>query len=238
MPRVQYLTDCLVGARYFTAMDAAQAFHLIPMHDMRSRNLTSFATPSGGLFRYKRMPFGLRNAMAVWSRLIDRALKGAQWRTASAYADDVLCYTKKDDFKAHIDEVERIITMLGDAGIKLKAIKLELGHMELPFLGFRVGRDGVRPDPAKTMAISSLQPPTKGNKVKAIRGHLGMFGHYRKFIKDYAKIAAPLHALTKDGAMQVRLGSRTRSIIPSIEKRNMQRSNLPPIPRLRQAVPN
>jgi hypothetical protein len=199
MPRVQDLTDCLAGAMFFTAMDAAQAFHLIPMHDLRAKNLTSFATPGGGLYRYKRMPFGLRNAMAVWSRLIDRALRGAQWVTTLAYADDVLAYTKTDDFISHIDEVEKIINMLGSAGIKLKAIKLELAHKELPFLGFRVGRKGVSPDPSKTKAISDLQPPTVGNRVKALRGHLGMFGHYRKFIEEYTKIAAPLNALTKQG---------------------------------------
>jgi hypothetical protein len=120
---------------YFTAMDVAQAFHLIPMHDLRAKNLTFFATPGGGLYRYRRMPFGLKNVMAVWSRLIDRALRGAQWKTALAYADEVLAYTKEDNFKAHIDEVEKIITMLGSAGIKLKASKLELAHPELPFLG-------------------------------------------------------------------------------------------------------
>jgi len=198
---VQDLTDCLAGAQYFTAMDAAQAFHLIPMHDLRARNLTSFATPGGGLYRYRRMPFGLRNAMAIWSRLIDKALSGVQWKTALAYADDVLAYTKEDDFKKQIDEVEKIIRKLGGSGIKLKASKLELGHIELSFLGFRVGRNGVSPDPAKTRAISELQPPSQklGNRVKQLRGHLGMFGHYRKFIKGYTKIAAPLYALTKDG---------------------------------------
>ena len=145
------------------------------------------------------MPFGLKNVMAVWSRLIDRALRGAQWKTALAYADDVLAYTKEDNFKARIDEVEKIITMLGSAGIKLKASKLELAHPELPFLGFLVGRKGVSPDPSKTKAISELQPPTTGNRVKALRGHLGMFGQYRKFIKGYSTIAAALHALNMEG---------------------------------------
>ena len=138
--------------------------------------------------------------MAVWSRLIDRALRGAQWKTALAYADDVLCFTKDPSFQVHIDAVEQIIIKLGLAGIKIKASKVELGKIELPFLGFLVGRQGVRPDPAKTKAISELQKPAKGsNRVKCLRGLLGIFGHYRKFIEGYTKIAFPLYALLKDG---------------------------------------
>jgi hypothetical protein len=65
MPRIQDLTDNLRGTKWFTGIDCAQAFHQIPMADERSKDLTTFRAPSGGLYRFRYMPFGLVNAMAV-----------------------------------------------------------------------------------------------------------------------------------------------------------------------------
>ena len=72
MPRVQDVTDVLGGSQWFTGVDCCQAFHQIPMADERSRDLTTFKGPIGGLYRYRYMPMGLLNAMAVWSRFIGR----------------------------------------------------------------------------------------------------------------------------------------------------------------------
>src|SRR6185437_9282737 len=75
MPRIQDITDTLGGTRWFTGVDCVQAFHQIPMADERSRDLTTFRGPAGGLFRYRYMPMGLVNAMAIWSRFIDKVME-------------------------------------------------------------------------------------------------------------------------------------------------------------------
>ena len=68
MPKIQDIMDCLKGSKWFTGIDCVQAFHQIPMADERSKDLTTFKGPTGELFRYRYMPMGLVNAMAVWSR--------------------------------------------------------------------------------------------------------------------------------------------------------------------------
>jgi hypothetical protein len=69
MPRIQDLTDNLRGTKWFPGID-------IPMADERSKDLTTFRAPSGGLYRFRYMPFGLVNAMPVWSRFIEQQWEG------------------------------------------------------------------------------------------------------------------------------------------------------------------
>jgi hypothetical protein len=89
MPRIQDVTDVLQGTHWLTSMDCVQAFHQIPMADERSRDLTTFRGPTGGLYRYRYMPMGLVNAMAIWSRFIDTAMAGMN-DFVLCYADDLL----------------------------------------------------------------------------------------------------------------------------------------------------
>jgi hypothetical protein len=65
LPTVQEIVDSLEGTHWFTTVDACQAYHQIPMHSERDRDLTSFIVPGGGLYRYKYMPFGLTNTRPV-----------------------------------------------------------------------------------------------------------------------------------------------------------------------------
>ena len=75
MPRIQDLTDHLMGTKWFSGFDCTQAFHQVPMADERSKDLTSFRGASGGLYRYRFMPNGFVNAKAIWSRFLDTVLE-------------------------------------------------------------------------------------------------------------------------------------------------------------------
>ncbi|CAB0030022.1 unnamed protein product, partial [Trichogramma brassicae] len=80
------------------------------------------------------------------------------------------------------------------ANLVLQTDKVHLLHKEAGFLGHIVSEKGVEPDPRKVEAISNWPRPTN---VKQIRQYLGTTGYYRRFIKDYARIASPLSNLTK-----------------------------------------
>ena len=73
---------------------------------------------------------------------------------------------------------------------------VEFSDHAIKYLGHVVDCSGIHVDKDKVKAISEMMPPTN---VKMVRSFLGACGYYRKFIKDYSKIAAPLTELTKKG---------------------------------------
>ena len=135
MPRIPDITDTLKGTRWFTSVGCVQAFHQIPMANERSKDLTTFRGPGGGLFRYRYMPMGLVNAMAIWSRFIDTAMEEHQHQCVLCYADDCLIYTKSESAEDHLRDLEKVLLKLRENGVKVKASKLKMGLQEIPFLG-------------------------------------------------------------------------------------------------------
>ncbi|CAM9466019.1 unnamed protein product, partial [Heterosigma akashiwo] len=111
-----------------------------------------------------------------------------------SYVDDLLVYSKAD-WQLHLHHVQDIFTRLIDANLRLKIEKCNFGCSEVSYLGYRVGRDGLKSDPDKVMAVTKLaRPETK----KDIRRFLGMAGYYRSMIRNFSTIAAPLHEMTKN----------------------------------------
>ena len=119
MPKIQDLHDCLQGAAWFSGLDCNAAFHQIPMADERSKDLTTFSIPGGGLWRYEVMPMGLINAPAVWSRFIDSALAQYRWDFVLTYADDILVYSR-GSAEDHIQHLHKVFDALDKVGIHSK----------------------------------------------------------------------------------------------------------------------
>ena len=197
LPVVQEILDVLANKKWFTSVDCCQAYHQIPIPSERDRNLTTFSVPGGGLYRYRFMPFGVKNGGAVWSRFIDHALEGLRWNICAVYADDILITTESPDVKDHIRDLSLVFDRLLKYGIKVKGPKMRLGVKELPFLGTIIGVNGCRPDPEKTKAITELPVPSN---VHHLRRFLGMASYYRKYIPNFADIAYPLYSLAKKNA--------------------------------------
>jgi len=212
LPTVQEIMDSLEGTHWFTSIDACQAYHQIPMATERDKDLTTFVVPGGGLYRYRYMPFGLTNAGAVWTRFIDNVLQGLRWNICLVYADDILIHTKSLNVKDHIRDLDIVFERLNKYNIKVKADKIRLALIELPFLGQLVGENGIRPDPEKTKAITELPAP---RNVHDLRRAMGMFTYYRKYIKNFANIASPLYELCGKNAHHKR--EKNREIILGLE---------------------
>ena len=194
MPKVQDLMDLLKGTKWFTGIDCVQAFHQIPMANDRAKDLTTFRGPGGGLFRYRFMPMGLVNAMAIWSRFIDKTMSDYQYDCVLCYADDLLIYTKSESVDDHIRDVRKVVERLRAHGIMIKASKLKLAVKMMPFLGVLITENGIQPNPEKTKAIRELTAP---RSLKQLRRILGIFAYYRKFIQKFSERAKPLYELTK-----------------------------------------
>ena len=186
LPKIDDALASLSGNKYFTCLDATSGYWNIPMRTEEDRDKTSFNCHRGS-FRFLRMPFGLQNAPSQFQAFMDHALRGLNFRIALIFLDDVLVYSK--DFASHIRDIGLVLDCLRKAGLQLKAKKCQIGADQVAYLGHVVSSMGVHPDPRKVHAITSFQPRTR----RDLSSFVGMSGYYRKFIRNYAKIARPLH---------------------------------------------
>jgi len=192
LPRVDELFDRLQGARFFSKIDLRSGYHQIRIapEDVPK---TAFRTRYGH-YEFLVLPFGLTNAPATFMHLMHQALRPLLDECALVFLDDILIYSKT--LEEHKQHVRRVLDALREQKLYAKESKCEFFKHEVEFLGHRVGQDGVRMMEDKVEAIREWPKP---RSVRDVRAFLGTAGYYRKFIRDFSAIAAPLSDLTKDG---------------------------------------
>jgi hypothetical protein len=149
LPNISELQDRLAGAQYFTALDLRGAYNLIRMKEGEEWK-TAFRTRYS-LYEYLVMPFGLTNAPATCQELINNVLRVHLDRTVVAYLDDILVYSKT--LEEHIRHVTEVLECLRKADLRLKLEKCEWHKEEVEFLGFVVGRNGVKISSKKIQVV-------------------------------------------------------------------------------------
>src|SRR5580692_3178868 len=229
LPLISEILDRLNGAQYLTKIDLQDAYHRIAIAK-EDQWKTAFRTRYGH-FEYCVMPFGLTNSPATFQAYINKALSGLVDVICVVYLDDILIYSENlEDHRRHVREVfERLRRFSLYANLK----KCSFFQTEVEFLGFIVGREGIRMDPKRVEAVTQWPQPTS---IHDIQIFLGFVNFYRRFIERYSHITRPLTKLLKtsskgeenrDGQNQparqvLPLGARevkgTNRTGPSIEK--------------------
>ena len=180
------------GASIFTCCDAQKAFHSLRVAD-KCKPFLAFHAGSR-LMTWNRMPFGHKNSVAAWQRVVDDALRGITF--AAAFADDIIVWSP-DDEQEHIRRVKTVLGRLRQKGVQLSPKKCKLGMRRIEFLGHIVSNEGIEPQWDKVEAIDALPPP---KNVSQVRSFLGMATYYCKFLHEYSHVKKPLTELTRDGA--------------------------------------
>jgi len=192
LPLIQETLNRIGKAKWFTKMDVIAAFHKIRIKEGDEWK-TAFRTRFG-LFEWLVTPFGLANAPSTFQRYINHTLQEFLDDFVSAYVDDVLVFTDGTR-KQHREHVRKVLQKLQDAGLQLDIDKCEFEVQSTKYLGFIIeAGKGLRMDPAKIQAIMDWKAPTSA---KGVLGFLGFANFYRRFIKDFSQIAAPLYGLVK-----------------------------------------
>ena len=190
LPRIEDALSLLEGSKYFTSLDMKSGFWQIKMRP-EDRSKTAFVT-ADGLFQFKVLPCGLVNSPRTFQRVMDVLLAGLKRYTCLVYIDDIVIFGR--NFTEHLLRLETILERVQKAGIKLNLKKCRCLETRLLILGHIVDDQGVRPNPAKIAAVDGYPEP---KTVTEIQRFLGICNYYRRFIKDYAKLARPLSDLTK-----------------------------------------
>lgn len=178
------------GAEYFTVLDLNQAYFQIPLAE-GSKAVTAFCT-DWNLYEFNRVPFGLATGAAVLSRLLDAVLGDLKFKCVYNYLDDLVIYS--GSFQEHLLHLDRVFSRLRGAGLTVKPSKIDICKRCISFLGHMVSADGIRIDQERTRALRDFPPP---RDKKGIARFIGMANFFRKFIPDFAHLAAPLNNLRK-----------------------------------------
>jgi hypothetical protein len=193
IPVVDELLDELHRAKYFTKLDLRSGYHQVRMHPADIEK-TVFRTHHGH-FEFPVMPFGLSNAPATFQALMNDVLHPFLRRFVLVFFNDILIYNTS--WSEHLQHVGLVFTALRAHCLFLKRSKCSFGTPSVAYLGHVISADGVAMDSDKVAAVASWSLP---RSPRGVRGFLGLTGYYRKFIRDFGSIAAPLTRLLRKEA--------------------------------------
>ena len=155
LPRIDQLVDSIAGHKLLTFMDAFSGYNQIKMAE-EDQEKTAFII-SQGLYCYKVMPFGLKNAGATYQRLVNKMFSKQIGRNMEVYVDDMLVKSREE--LTHLDDLKETFVTLRQYQMKLNPSKCVFGVASGKFLGFMVSQRGIEANPEKLQAIINMASP-------------------------------------------------------------------------------
>ncbi|KAK8560973.1 hypothetical protein V6N13_026408 [Hibiscus sabdariffa] len=188
LPFIDQMIERLAGKSHYCCLDCFSGFFQIPVA-LEDQEKTTFTCPFG-TFAYRQMPFGLCNAPATFQRCMLSIFSDYVEKGIEVFMDDFTVYG--NSFSECLLNLENVLNKCLEYNLVLNYEKCHFMVDKGLILGHIVSYNGIAVDKAKTDVIRSLPYPTT---VRDIRSFLGHAGFYRRFIKDFSKIAQPLCTL-------------------------------------------
>ena len=188
LPRSDMCLNSLGGVGFFSTLDLQTGYWQIKVAESDIPK-TAFIT-KWGLYEYTKMPFSLCNGPSTFQRCMELVFWGWQWNTLLIYRDIIVMgHTMQEN----LEQLDKVLSRLAAAGLKLKPSKCHLLQTEVLFLGHTVSAAGLHPNPRSVECVSEWHKPTNQKEVQQF---LGLCNYYRRFVPHFSEIAAPLTALT------------------------------------------
>ncbi|GBG83825.1 hypothetical protein CBR_g37625 [Chara braunii] len=190
LPRIDDLLDRVQGAKYFSKIDLKFGYHQIEVHP-DDQYKTAFRT-SYGHYEFIVMPFGLTNAPATFQCCMNDLFRPWLNRFVVVYLDDILVFSRT--LEEHQGHLRQVLEKLREANFKINAKKCDWAKTQVLYLGHILDGDDVKPEDSKIAAIRDWPTP---RTLTELRSFLGLANYYRKFVRNFSTIAAPLRRLLR-----------------------------------------
>nr|XP_027068875.1 uncharacterized protein LOC113694208 [Coffea arabica] len=192
LPITELTVDAATGHEALSFLDGSSGYNQIRMAP-EDEELTAFRTPKG-IYCYKVMPFGLKNAGATYQRAMQRIFDDMLHKNVECYVDDLVVKSKKRE--DHIQDLRKVFQRLRRYQLKMNPLKCAFGVTSGKFLGFIVHQRGIEVDRSKIDAIVNMPEPRNIHELKSLQGKLA---YIRRFISNLAGRCQPFSRLMKKG---------------------------------------
>ena len=191
IPTIDDVVSDLNECKVFSKIDLNQGYNQIPLHP-DSRQFTTFSTHVG-LFRYKRLNFGLSCAAELFQKKVRDTVVGIPF--VKNISDDI--YVGGTENATHDQHLKQMFRRLHENGLTINLPKCQFRVPTMLFFGHVFSENCMSPDPKKVEALQNVAPPTNASEVRSL---LSSAAFCSRFIKDFALILRPLRQLICDGA--------------------------------------
>ena len=209
IPTMEEMLLDMNQSKIFSKLDLKWGYHQI-MLDEKSRNITTFSTHIG-LFRYKRLLFGVNAAVEVYQHEIRRVIQGIPG--VANMSDDIIVHG--EDRAQHDSRLRMVFQRLQDAGLTLNREKCKFALPEIEFLGHKLSANGIDPGAGKVEAIQNARQPANAEEV---RSFLGLVTYLCKFIPNLTEISEPLRKLTHGDCKKFKFGVKETQAFNKIKE--------------------
>jgi hypothetical protein len=226
LPWIEDLFDQMKGASMFSKIDLRSGYHQLKIRESDIPN-TAFRTRYE-LYEYTLMSFGLTNAPVYFMYLMNKVFMEYLDKFVVVFIDDILKFSKTEE--EHEEHLRLVLEKLRSNQLYAKFSKCDFWLTKVAFLGHIISAGGVSVDPGKVKDVLNWMPPIT---VLEIRSFLGLAVYYRRFIKDFSKIAKPMTRLLEKNKsfkwtaecqayfkeLKIRLTSAPVLVLPDLTKK-------------------
>jgi transposase InsO family protein len=198
LPRIDDTINQIAQYKVFSTIDLKSAYHQIAISDA-DKPYTAFEA-KGGLYQFRRLPFGVTNGVAVFQREMDRFVEENSLKATFPYMDNItICGMDQNDHDKNLHEFQVAAERMN---LTYNEEKCEFSTTKLYLLGSVIENGIIRPDPSRLRPLMELAPPTDGKSLKRL---LGFFSYYSKWIQNFSMKVSPLVQVDSFPLNQVQL---------------------------------
>ncbi|XGW15781.1 hypothetical protein V3C99_001322, partial [Haemonchus contortus] len=188
LPIPEDIFASLNGGTIFSQIDLSDAYLQLELSEESKKKVV--INTHKGLFRYNRLPFGIKTAPGIFQQVMNKMVTGLQG--VATYLDDILVSGRNE--QEHRENLLAVFRRIADYGFKIRLDKCTFARPEIQYLGFILDKNGRRPNPEKIKAIKNMDEP---KNIVQLRSFLGMITYYSVFVPTLKTLRGPLDALLR-----------------------------------------